>query len=95
VESRKVEDLNLSIIRSIEAEPFIDKAEFESVDMSESVGEGSLVGGGGHLERISVSGQLDGSGLGSTVELDPRVSSILSNLQNNGELHVHFHFGNK
>ncbi len=36
-----------------------------------------------------------GRGGGSPVGLDPRISTILSNLHHHGDLHVHFHFGNQ
>jgi hypothetical protein len=32
---------------------------------------------------------------GSPIGLESRISTILSNLQHHGDLHVHFHFGNK
>ena len=50
----------------------------------------SIGSGGG----IGVSGLSNGRGSGSILELDPRISSILSNLQNHGQLHVHIHLGN-
>jgi hypothetical protein len=46
------------------------------------VGEGEGSGGSVHVNTTSVLS-------------DPRVSSILSNLSNHGQLHVHFHFGGK
>jgi hypothetical protein len=36
-----------------------------------------------------------GRGGGSPIGLESRISTILSNLQHHGDLHVHFHFGNK
>jgi integrase len=93
VEGQKVEDLNLSIVQSIEGEVYHEGSEinYDASELTESVTEGTLVVGGGHPDRVPGSGQLDGSG----VSLDPRVGSILRNLQHNGELHLHFHFGNK
>jgi hypothetical protein len=45
--------------------------------------------GGGNVSEL-----LPGSGGGSVLALDPRISAILNNLQNHnhGQLHVHFHF---
>jgi hypothetical protein len=44
-------------------------------------------------EAESVSGHVVTSERRNNVELDSRVSSILSNLQHRGDLHLHFHFG--
>jgi hypothetical protein len=67
------------------------------------VEEDAAVEGGGvvsseELVQVSVGNGsggeiLIGPGGGSLLDLDPRISSILSNLQNHGQLHVHFHFG--
>ncbi len=93
VEGQKLEDLNLSIVQSIEGEAYHEGSDmnYDASELTESVSEGSLILGGGHQDRVPGSGQLGGSG----VALDPRVGSILRNLQHNGELHLHFHFGNK
>jgi len=48
------------------------------------------------VDQVEVVGGavLNGSSLGDLpAALDPRVSSILSNLRSHGDLHVHFHFG--
>lgn len=54
---------------------------------------GEETGNGGGVGARAAVGGVGGGGL-SSYELDPRVSSILSNLSNHGEIHVHFHFGN-
>ncbi len=65
-----------------------------SYSSTSSVVEDQLEGVGGEV------GEGEGSGgsvhVNATYVLsDPIVSSILSNLSNHGQLHVHFHFGGK
>jgi hypothetical protein len=57
--------------------------------------ESSEVVGGSGGEEFRTVGHGDGSvqNLVDMSFVDPRVSTILSNLRNHGELHVHFHFG--
>jgi hypothetical protein len=57
--------------------------------------ESSEVVGGSGGEEFRTVGHGDGSvqNLVDMSSVDPRVSTILSNLRNHGELHVHFHFG--
>lgn len=88
VEAQAVDDLNLSIVKSINETDFDDSDAVEAVTKSESV---SVIEE--NLESISVAGQVDPSASVISALLDPRVSSIFSNLQNHGQLHVHLHFG--
>ena len=66
------------------------------VSHESGVREFGHLGGGGGEGEVAGSKIGGGSGVdigGSVVPvLDPRVSSILSNLQNHGEIHVHIHF---
>ncbi len=57
--------------------------EVERLDLS--VGNDGIGGGGGGEE-------MDGGGGEAHFEVDPRVSSIMRNFQNNGTVNVHFHF---
>ena len=58
-----------------------------------TVGSSELGGGGGEQVRVGDRFVRQSSGV-SDLQLDPRVSSILSRLssENRGDLHVHFHF---
>ena len=71
-------------------------------------GGGSLVGSGSgsgsgsgpviaaeHAIELGSGGGVGVAGIETSVVLDPRVATILNNLQNHGQLHVHFHFGGK
>jgi hypothetical protein len=66
----------------------------------DNVNQSEVVNGGGDIRNRSEVGGVGGGVSRSAVvgdvnfELDPRVASILSNLRNHGEIHVHFHFGN-
>jgi hypothetical protein len=58
------------------------------------------IGGGGGAGDDQISGLTEASVDSVSVDAmsvlsDPRVSSILNNLSNHGQLHVHFHFGGK
>jgi len=93
VASQNVSSKNGSIVRSIcESVSAEESPESEGpvgpVSAEVVGGEG---GGGGNL-----SGAVNfPSGTEVPSEFDHRVSSILSNLSNHGQLHVHFHFGSK
>jgi hypothetical protein len=62
-----------------------------AVNSAAPVSHVSVGMGGGNVSEL-----LTGSGGGSVLALDPRISAILNNLQNHnhGQFHVHFHFGN-
>lgn len=106
-EQKNIEAENFEIVRSINDHVSVGPQESEAVNGStEDFGRGggsedgdnesgSVLGGGG----VSVVGgggeSVAGGGEGSVHlnGMDPRVATILSNLQNHGQLHVHFHFG--
>jgi hypothetical protein len=106
VEKEETEASNLALVKSINERVDYDENNLRSEVGSEaggfsvvdggsaSVDGGSVVGVVGRGDIISASGHSDIAGNELLTSLDPRVSSILSNLQNNGEIHVHFHFGN-
>jgi len=50
----------------------------------EQKGDGDRLGGGGNVGTSNLSNQLNA--------VDPRMSGILQNLQNSGNLTIHFHF---
>jgi hypothetical protein len=91
-EAAAIEAENDLIVSAINEEEFSNSGSGSSdADDSVSSGVAPLVGGGGGVQG-SVGGRVDVAG---DVLVDPRVTSILRNLQHNGELHVHFHFGSK
>ena len=91
-EAAAIEAENDLIVSAINEEEFSNSGSVSSdADDSVSSGVAPLVGGGGGVQG-SVGGRVDVAG---DVMVDPRVTSILRNLQHNGELHVHFHFGSK
>jgi hypothetical protein len=88
---------------SVSPETLASEEKIETDKLSVQNGGGGadpLSGGGGGIGDDQISGQTE-SRVGSvtidnmSVLSDPRVSSILSNLSNHGQLHVHFHFGGK
>ncbi len=108
-EQKSVEAKNFKIVRSINESGLDGPQESEAVSGSlEDFGgggseygdieSGSVVGSGGGGSIVGGGGDSVVGGGGESVHLnalDPRVASILSNLQNHGQLHVHFHFGSK
>jgi len=108
-EQQTVEATNFDIVRSINESGLDGPQESEAVSgSSEDFGRGggsefgdiesgSVEGGGGGVSNVGGGGEslIGGGGSVHLNALDPRVASILSNLQNHGQLHVHFHFGNK
>jgi hypothetical protein len=86
IEERETEAANEEVVRAID-----ERREFEDGSVTESdMNDVSVI-----EEAESVYGHVVRSERGNNVELDSRVSSILSNLQHRGDLHLHFHFGNK
>jgi hypothetical protein len=68
----------------------------ETVQLADQQGSGSgvessslIIGGGCGGDDLGVVGP---ASISSEHKIDPRVSSILNNIRNNGAIHVHFHF---
>jgi|694.fasta_scaffold143422_3 hypothetical protein len=92
VEAQTVDETNFSIVQSINQQVF-DESDGEISSRSDSV-LGESVSEIVRTDRGSGSSVVvsSGSGSGGSSEIDPRVTSILSNLQHHGDLHLHFHF---
>jgi hypothetical protein len=99
-EMQKVEAENLSVVDAINESFFADHSRADDgEDIVGRLGKEEVGGGGGVVggEIVQpITAVAGGSGGGDTsdvnFELDPRVASILSNLRNHGQIHVHFHF---
>jgi len=102
-ESQIIAAENRSIISEIGANPVLNSGSATGTSVDNQSQSNELTEGGG---GDSIDGEVRGSGLSeggggsvnidaTSVLLDPRVASILSNLSNHGQLQVHFHFGGK
>ncbi len=95
-EANEVFSRNVSIVRSINETPdqLPDLDQIVQPVIAEVAG--AVGGGGGNPAGLGGLGGLNfTSGSDLPAEFDHRISSILSNLSNHGQLHVHFHFGSK
>ena len=102
-ESQIIAAENRSIISEIGANPVLNSGSATGTSVDNQSQSNELTEGGG---GDTIDGEVRGSGLSeggggsvnidaTSVLLDPRVASILSNLSNHGQLQVHFHFGGK
>jgi len=94
-EAQKMEAETHSILADINGSA-VTAPKVETVQLADQQGSGSgmessslIIGGGGGGGDLGVVGP---ALISSEHEIDPRVSSILNNIRNNGAIHVHFHF---
>ena len=94
---------NRAIVAEINENPGLNTESSTGTSVANQIdlsGQNDVGGGDNNDGEVRVSGLTEGGGGSVNIDatsvlLDPRVASILSNLSNHGQLQVHFHFGGK